>query len=203
MNIKVDQNKDVLIVVDVQNDFCPGGKLPVPYGYEVVPVINWLAKKFDNVILTQDWHPEGHTSFASTHNVEPYSKIGDQVYWPDHCIQGTKGADFHPSLDIPHAQLILRKGFRKNLDSYSAFIEADRTTVTGLSGYVGARGFNRFFVVGLALDYCVMCTAKDARLISNNVFVVHDACKSIGDSYLARITLYEYDIKLTTSSDLT
>jgi len=206
--MKVEQYRDVLLVVDVQNDFCPGGRLPVPYGYEVVPTINWLSKKFDNVILTQDWHPEGHISFASTHDMQPFDKIGDlslagdgQVYWPDHCVRGTKGADFHPSLDIPHAQLILRKGWRKNLDSYSAFSENDRFTSTGLAGYAQARGFNRFFIAGLSFDFCVKYTAFDARRLSKDVFVIEEACRAIGDPRKTKSELEDRRIGLIKSAD--
>jgi nicotinamidase/pyrazinamidase len=157
----------VLIVVDVQNGFMPGGGLPVPRGNEVVPVINVLAKKFANVVLTQDWHPAGHASFASSHpGKNPYDTMkmpyGDQVLWPDHCIQGTHDAALHAGLHIPHAQLIIRKGFHASVDSYSAFQEADRSTSTGLAAYLKARSLNEVHVCGLATDFCVAWTALDA-----------------------------------------
>ena len=147
---------DVLLAVDVQNDFCPGGKLPVPSGHEVVPVINRIAKRFAHVILTQDWHPAGHHSFASSHSGrQPFDTIevayGSQILWPDHCVQATRGAQFRDDLHIPHAELVLRKGFRPTIDSYSAFYENDRATATGLAGYLRERGLARVFLAGLAL----------------------------------------------------
>jgi nicotinamidase/pyrazinamidase len=176
--------RDVLLVIDVQSDFCPGGTLPVPGGHEVVPLINRLAAKFDDVVLTQDWHPPGHHSFASTHpGRKPLDKIatehGMQVLWPDHCVQGTSGADLHPDLDIPHAALILRKGIHPEIDSYSAFFENDRRTPTGLAGYLYERGFSRVFVVGLALDFCVRFSAEDAHHAGFSVVVIEDACRAI------------------------
>jgi nicotinamidase/pyrazinamidase len=175
---------DVLIVVDVQNDFCPGGALAVPRGDEIVPIVNRLAARFHNVVLTQDWHPPGHFSFASMHPGKnafatvpaPY---GPQVLWPDHCVQGTTGAAFHSALDIPHAALVLRKGMERKIDSYSAFYENDRTTPTGLSGYLRMRGISRVFLAGLALDFCVRYSAEDARREGFAVFVVEDACRGI------------------------
>lgn len=175
---------DALIVVDVQNDFCPGGALAVADGDAVVPVINALAAHFENVVLTQDWHPAGHASFASSHpGKAPFETAampyGPQVLWPDHCIQGTPGADLHPGLALPHAQLIIRKGYHSGVDSYSAFREADRTTETGLAGYLRERGIRRVFVVGLATDYCVGWTAIDARAAGFAAVVVEDACRGI------------------------
>src|SRR5271165_3698010 len=148
-------DNDVLIVVDVQNVFCPGGTLAVPRGDEVVPIVNRLAARFRNVVLTQDWHPAGHFSFTSTHpGKKPLETIaapyGPQVLWPDHCVQGSWGAEFHPGLDIPHAALVLRKGVARAIDSYSAFYENDRTTPTGLIGYLRTRGLSRIFLAGLA-----------------------------------------------------
>jgi nicotinamidase/pyrazinamidase len=177
------RDDDALIVVDVQNDFCPGGTLAVADGDAVVPVINALATKFRNVVLTQDWHPEGHVSFASTHSLPVFSMAkvpyGDQVMWPDHCVQATFGAELHAGLAIPHARLVVRKGCDISLDSYSAFTEADRTTVTGLAGYLAALGIRRVFVVGLATDFCVSWTALDARSAGLETVVVEDACRAI------------------------
>ncbi len=176
--------KDVLLVIDVQYDFCSGGGLAVPGGEEVVPLINDLGRQFDNVVLTQDWHPSGHSSFASSHEgKEPYSEIamdyGPQTLWPDHCVQDTRGAMLHEGLDLPHAGLIIRKGFRKSIDSYSAFYENDHKTPTGLSGYLRERGFERVFCVGLATDFCVRFTAVDARAEGFETVVIEDACRAI------------------------
>ncbi len=177
-------DKSVLIVVDVQNCFLPGGSLAVNKGEEVIPVINRLAKGFTHVILTQDWHTPGHISFASSHaGKKPFEsvklKYGDQVLWPDHCVQGTDGAAIHKDISIPHAQLVIRKGFRKDVDSYSAFREADRKTTTGLTGYLKARGLNRVFVTGLATDFCVAWTAMDARAEGFETYVIEDAARGI------------------------
>ncbi|MDX2156729.1 MAG: bifunctional nicotinamidase/pyrazinamidase [Hyphomicrobiaceae bacterium] len=174
----------VLLVVDVQNDFCPGGALPVPSGHEVLPVINALVGRFDNVLLTQDWHPVGHISFASSHaERKPFETVtlayGPQVLWPDHCVQATPGAAFHADLRVPHAQAIVRKGYRAGVDSYSGFIEADRVTPTGLGGYLAARGLKRIYVVGLATDFCVAWTALDARGLGLEAIVIEDACRGI------------------------
>jgi nicotinamidase/pyrazinamidase len=175
---------DVLIVVDVQNDFCPGGRLAVPRGDEVVAPINRLAAKFAHVVLTQDWHPPGHLSFASSHpGRQPFETItlpyGPQVLWPDHCVQGTPGAAFHSALDIPHAALVIRKGFRRAIDSYSAFHENDRTTPTGLGGYLHERGLRRAFLAGLAFDFCVRYSAEDAASRGLEAVVIADACRGI------------------------
>ncbi len=177
-------DKDILLVVDVQNDFCPGGSLAVPGGDAVVPVINALAGRFRHVVLTQDWHPAGHQSFASSHpGKEPFDTIalayGEQVLWPDHCIQNTSGAAFHADLNIPHAELILRKGYHSHIDSYSAFFENDRETPTGLSAYLRERGFTRVFVSGLAFDFCVRYSAEDAHRMGFAATVVENACRSI------------------------
>ena len=174
----------VLIVVDVQNDFCPGGALAVPDGDAVVAVINRLALGFENVVLTQDWHPAGHISFASSHaGKKPFETVvlgyGPQMLWPDHCIQGTHGAEFHASLEIPHAQMIVRKGYHAQVDSYSGFLEADRSTPTGLAGYLRERGLQRAFIVGLATDFCVAWTALDARRCGLEVAVIEDASRAI------------------------
>jgi nicotinamidase/pyrazinamidase len=177
-------DEDVLIAVDVQNDFCPGGALAVPHGDEVVPIVNALAARFGNVVLTQDWHPRGHLSFASSYpGKKPYEMVeaayGAQVLWPDHCVQATKGAAFHNSLDVPHAGLIIRKGFHRAFDSYSTFYENDRKTPTGLTGYLRDRGLTRVFLAGLAFDFCVRYSAEDARREGFAVFVIEDACRGI------------------------
>jgi nicotinamidase/pyrazinamidase len=177
-------DSDVLLVVDVQNDFCPGGRLAVPGGHDVVPHVNRCARAFKQVVLTQDWHPAGHQSFASSHpGRQPFDTIdvayGSQILWPDHCVQDTAGAQFHAGLDIPHASLVLRKGFRPAIDSYSAFYENDRTTPTGLAGYLRERGLKRVFLAGLALDFCVRYSAEDARREGFEVLVIEDACRGI------------------------
>ena len=177
-------DRDVLLVVDVQNDFCPGGALAVPYGDEIVPAINRLAAGFAHVVLTQDWHPRGHASFASSHpGKQPFDMIqaiyGQQILWPDHCVQGTQGAAFHSGLDVPDAELVVRKGFRRAIDSYSAFRENDRRTPTGLAGYLQERGFERITVCGLATDFCVFFSAIDGREAGFEVSVVTSACRGI------------------------
>lgn len=175
---------DILLVVDVQNDFCPGGALPVPHGDQVVPAINRCATRFRHVVLTQDWHPPGHISFASSHaGCAPFQTLvvayGPQMLWPDHCVQGTAGAAFHPGLAVPHAELILRKGFCRDIDSYSAFYENDHTTPTGLAGYLRERGFSRVFIVGLAFDFCVRYSAEDARRVGLDVVVIEEGCRGL------------------------
>jgi len=177
-------DRDLLVVVDVQNDFIPGGALPVKEGDQIVPLINTIAAKFTHVILTQDWHTPGHTSFASTHaGKKPFETVtlayGTQVLWPDHCVQGTPGADFHKDLKIPHAELIIRKGYRQQMDSYSAFFEADGKSTTGLTGYVKDRGFTNLYFVGLATDFCVCWSALDARKVGLQAAVIEDACRGI------------------------
>lgn len=174
----------VLIVVDVQNGFCSGGGLPVPNGEQVVPVINAVAPAFNNIVLTQDWHPADHASFASSHaGREPYQTIelsyGAQVLWPEHCIQGSRDAELHAGLNLARAQLVIRKGFHAGIDSYSAFLEADRRTSTGLAGYLNARGLDEVFVCGLATDFCVAWTALDARQAGFKASVIEDACRGI------------------------
>lgn len=181
-----------LVVVDVQNDFMPGGALAVPKGDEVVPVINRLAAGFENVVLTQDWHPRGHASFASSHpGKKPFETIklayGSQVLWPDHCVQGTSGAALHEDLSIPHVQLVIRKGHHRDIDSYSAFLEADRKTSTGLAGFLKEKGFQKLFVCGLATDFCVAWTALDARSAGFDTTLVDGASRAIDlDGSLAR-----------------
>jgi nicotinamidase/pyrazinamidase len=174
----------VLLVIDVQNDFCPGGQLAVAAGDSVIPVIHRIAPHFEHVILTQDWHTAHHASFASAHpGKNPFDQIeliyGTQTLWPDHCVQGTHGAEFHPALHLPRAELILRKGFRPQIDSYSAFFENDRATPTGLAGYLRERGLTRVFLAGLAYDYCVGYSALDARRLGFEAIVIRDACRAI------------------------
>ena len=176
--------RDALLVIDVQNDFCPGGALAVERGDEIVPLINRLMPHFQHIVLTQDWHPAGHHSFAARHGKEPFSATalayGEQTLWPDHCVQGTHGARFHAGLDIARAHLILRKGFRPRIDSYSAFQENDRTTRTGLAGYLRELAVERVFLAGLAYDYCVRYSAVDARASGFAAVVFADACRAIG-----------------------
>ena len=175
---------EALIVIDVQNDFCPGGALAVAGGHEVVPVINELIRKFDHVVLTQDWHPERHSSFASTHSGrQPFESIdmpyGAQTLWPDHCVQGTEGAAFHPGLEWTKAELVIRKGFRHAIDSYSAFYENDHRTPTGLAGYLRERGIGKVTLAGLATDYCVAFSALDAARLGFETTVRLDASRGI------------------------
>jgi nicotinamidase/pyrazinamidase len=177
-------DRDILLVVDVQNDFLPGGALAVPDGDAIIPAVNRLARCFAHVALTQDWHVASHASFASSHPGKvPFETItlpyGEQVLWPDHCVQGTLGAELSASLDIPHAQLIVRKGHRRDVDSYSAFCEADRVTPTGLAGYLRERGFARVFLAGLATDFCVAYSALDARRAGFEALVIDGACRAI------------------------
>ena len=195
--MRIDPYTDVLLVIDMQNDFCPGGSLAVAGGDELVPVINDLARAFHHVVLTQDWHPAGHSSFASSHpGAAAYSQItmpyGPQTLWPDHCIIGTRGAELHAGLDIPHAELLIRKGFRRPIDSYSAFFENDHHTPTGLSGYLRERGFKRVVCAGLAFDYCVRFSAEDAKAQGFEVMVIEKACRGIdlGGSVAAARTAF-------------
>lgn len=183
---------DALIVVDVQNGFCPGGALAVPEGDAVVPLINRLQERFQTVVLTQDWHPSDHRSFASQHGAKPFGTMempyGTQVLWPDHCVQGTEGAALHPALATDRAALLIRKGFRAGIDSYSAFFENDRQTVTGLAGYLRERGIGGVTLAGLATDFCVGYSALDAAGLGFRVRVVEDACRAIDlDGSLARM----------------
>jgi nicotinamidase/pyrazinamidase len=177
------QPTDALLVIDVQNDFMPGGALAVADGDAVVPVINALATKFDHVILTQDWHPTAHISFATTHSKQPYETIqapyGPQTLWPEHSLQHTEGAAFNPALSIPHAELILRKGFRRHIDSYSAFLENDHFTPTGLAGYLRERALTRLFLCGLAYDFCVRYSAIDGKHLGFEIIVIEDAARPV------------------------
>lgn len=202
--------RTVLIVVDVQNDFCPGGSLAVKGGDEVIPVINALAKRFTHVVMTQDWHPAGHVSFASSHpGKKPFEAVempyGRQVLWPDHCVQGSKGAEFCADLDLLHAAAIIRKGFRRDMDSYSGFVEADRRTPTGLTGYLRERGFLRTVIAGLATDFCVSWTAQDAAAAGFETYVVEDACRAIdleGSLDKAWAEMAENDVMRIQAADL-
>lgn len=204
------QPGDVLLVVDVQNDFCPGGKLAVPGGHDVVPVINGLIARFEHVVLTQDWHPAGHSSFASSHaGMEPFSEInmayGPQTLWPDHCIQGSEGAAFHSGLQWHTAEMVIRKGFRGEIDSYSAFFENDKQTPTGLTGYLRERGFERVFACGLAFDYCVRFSAEDAKAQGFEALVIEDASRAIdlgGTAEATRQAFGEKGIALISASDI-
>ncbi|WOH83713.1 bifunctional nicotinamidase/pyrazinamidase [Bradyrhizobium sp. BEA-2-5] len=195
---------DLFLIIDVQNDFCPGGALAVADGDAVVPVVNRLAERFDHVVLTQDWHPAGHSSFATSHpGAAPFSEIampyGPQTLWPDHCIQGTAGAAFHPDLATERAELVIRKGFRTAIDSYSAFFENDRKTPTGLAGYLRERGFRRVVMAGLATDYCVQYSALDARRLGFETIVVLSGCRAIdlgGSLAAATTTMREAGVEL-------
>jgi nicotinamidase/pyrazinamidase len=174
----------VLLIIDVQNDFCPSGSLAVKGGDEIIPLINRLAHEHEHVVLTQDWHPTDHSSFASQHmGASPFTQIempyGPQTLWPDHCIIGSAGAEFHDALDVPNAELIIRKGFRKEIDSYSAFFENDHKTPTGLGGYLKERGFKQITCVGLAFDYCVRYSAEDAKTLGFDVEVIEAATRAI------------------------
>lgn len=175
---------DALLVVDVQNDFMPGGALAVARGNEVVPVVNRLAAGFEHVVLTQDWHPLDHASFAANHEgCKPFETLalpyGEQMLWPVHCVQGTAGAALHAALQVTHARLVIRKGYRRDIDSYSAFVEADRKTTTGLAGYLRESGVTRVWCCGLATDFCVAWTALDARAAGFEAVVIEDACRAI------------------------
>jgi len=200
-----------LIVVDVQNCFMPGGSLAVSKGDEIVPLINRIAKGFQNVVLTQDWHTPGHISFASAHaGKKPFETIklgyGNQVLWPDHCVQGTDQAAIHSGIDIPHAELIIRKGYNPKVDSYSAFLEADHRTRTGLDGYLKGRRIGTVYVVGLATDFCVAWTAMDARKLGFDAYVIEDACRGIdtnGSLAAAWTAMAKAGVKRIQSADLT
>lgn len=207
---------DALLVIDVQRDFCPkddqglGGALAVAGGHEIVPRINWVARSFEHAILTQDWHPNGHISFASSHpGHAPYAQIdvayGKQTLWPDHCVQNSPGAELHPGLDIPHTELILRKGFRREIDSYSAFLEEDRRTPTGLAGYLRERGLTRLFLCGLAYDFCVRYSAVDGKRLGFEIVVVEDVTRSVslpGTVQATRMELAASGILSLTSGDI-
>jgi len=204
------QPTDALLVIDMQLDFLPGGALAVANGDQIIPGINKLAAKFDHVILTQDWHPAGHISFASTHHRKPFSDTidapyGTQTLWPDHCVQGTPGARLHPDLQIPHAELILRKGFRQNVDSYSAFTENDRTTPTGLAGYLRERGLTRLFFTGLAFDFCVAYSALAAKSLGFDSIVLEDLTRPValpGTVEATHHAFSEANVQQTTSANL-
>lgn len=178
------QKHTALLVIDVQPDFCTGGALAVPGGEAILPLVNEIAKRFETVVLTQDWHPADHISFAANHpGKAAFETItlayGEQVLWPTHCVHGTPGAALHPALDIPHASAIIRKGGHRDVDSYSAFLEADRVTKTGLDGYLAARGITEVYLVGLATDFCVAWSAEDARAFGFKAIVIEDACRAI------------------------
>ncbi len=204
----VPKTSDVLLLIDVQNDFCPGGGLAVPEGDAVVPLINRLAAGFAHVVLTQDWHPPGHLSFASSHpGRAPFETLeaayGAQTLWPDHCVQGTPGADFHKDLQSARGELIVRKGFRREIDSYSAFFENDRATPTGLTGYLRTRGFERVFLAGLATDFCVHFSAVDAAREGFTALVIEDACRAIdldGSLAAAKRAMAEAGVELIDSA---
>ncbi|UTH74827.1 bifunctional nicotinamidase/pyrazinamidase [Chromobacterium sp. IIBBL 290-4] len=199
-----------LIVVDVQNSFCPGGELAVPGGDEVAPLINHLSLLFENVILTQDWHPRGHVSFASSHaGKQPFQNIdlpyGPQTLWPDHCVAGSHGAAFHPELETERARLVVRKGIHAQVDSYSAFVEADRSTVTGLAGYLNALGVKKVWLAGLATDFCVAWSAIDARAAGFETYVIEDACRAIdidGSLKEAWMTMRQAGVKRLRSDEV-
>jgi nicotinamidase/pyrazinamidase len=199
-----------LIVVDVQNCFLPGGSLAVKEGDQIIPVINRIAKGFENVVMTQDWHTPHHISFASTHEgKKPFEVVklayGNQVLWPDHCVQGTEGAQIAKDISIPHAELIIRKGYHNEVDSYSAFLEADKETRTGLGGYLKERGIDTVFITGLATDFCVAWTAIDARHAGLTTYVVEDACRGIdvgGSLAKAWTDMTEAGVKKIQSSDI-
>ncbi len=188
----IDHQYDCLLIIDVQNDFCPGGALAVTAGDEVVPIINSIGTHFRHKLLTQDWHPARHSSFASSHsNADPFTTAeldyGTQVLWPDHCVQGSSGAEFHSNLETQDCELIIRKGFRQHIDSYSAFYENDHKTPTGLTGYLRSRGFKRIFMAGLATDYCVAYSALDGRQENFEIVLIEDACRAIDlDDSLAK-----------------
>jgi nicotinamidase/pyrazinamidase len=197
----------VLLVMDVQNDFLPGGALAVPRGDEVVPIVNRLAARFDNVILTQDWHPPNHISFASRHpGSKPYDTIdlpyGPQILWPEHCVQGSRGAEFHAALAVEQAQAVIRKGYHAHTDSYSALLEADRRTPTGLAGMLRERGIRRVYCCGLATDFCVAWSALDAQAAGFETYVIEDACRAIdtgGSLDAARRDLAAAGVRVTGS----
>lgn len=208
-SIKIDDTS-ALLVIDVQNCFLPGGSLAVKDGDQVVPVINKLAKSFTNVVMTQDWHTVGHVSFASAHSgKKPFETIdlpyGKQVLWPDHCVQGTDGASLSKDLSIPQAELVIRKGYHKDVDSYSAFTEADGKTTTGLAAYLKARKLQRLFIAGLATDFCVAWTAMDARKAGFEAYVIEDACRGIdtqGSLAKAWADMAKAGVKRIQSSDI-
>ena len=208
-SIKID-DAAALLVIDVQNCFLPGGSLAVKDGDQVVPVINRLAKGFTNVVMTQDWHTVAHVSFASSHaGKKPFETVdlpyGKQVLWPDHCVQGTDGASLSKDLSIPQAELVIRKGYHKDVDSYSAFTEADGKTTTGLAAYLKARKLQKLFIAGLATDFCVAWTAMDARKAGFEAYVIEDACRGIdtqGSLARAWADMAKAGVKRIQSSDI-
>ena len=202
---------EALLIIDVQNDFCPGGALAVPEGDAMVPLINAIQKNFDAVVLTQDWHPADHSSFAANHDgAEPYQVVemayGAQVLWPVHCVQGTEGAGFHAGLETDRADLVIRKGFRASVDSYSAFFENDHKTVTGLQGYLRERGITSVTLAGLALDFCVKFSALDAVAEGFRTTVVEDACRAIdldGSRAVAMDVMRSAGVTMVRASEVT
>jgi nicotinamidase/pyrazinamidase len=206
----VPSENDMLLVVDVQNDFCPGGALAIPDADQVVPVVNRVARYFPHIVLTQDWHPAGHMSFASSHpGKKPFDvttlDYGQQILWPDHCVQNSRGAALRADLELTRAELLLRKGFRRDIDSYSAFYENDHKTPTGLEGYLRQRGFTRVVIVGLALDFCVRYSAEDAARAGFKVAVVMDGCWAIdtdGSLDATRDSFRSLDVRMIHSSDV-
>jgi len=208
--VTIDRQKDLLLVVDPQNDFCPGGALGVPGGDEIFEPVNAILPLFEHLGATQDWHPPGHSSFASSYpGKRPYETIeldyGTQVLWPDHCVQGSRGADFHSAADLSRVQVIIRKGFNPHLDSYSAFFENDKKTPTGLAGYLKERGIRRLFLAGLAYDFCVLWSAQDAHRCGFEVVVLRDACRAIdldGSGAAATAGLQEVGAMLIDSHQL-
>jgi nicotinamidase/pyrazinamidase len=202
--------QDVLVVIDVQNDFCPGGALAVADGDAVIEAIHRVAPKFEYMVLTQDWHPAGHSSFATAHaGKQPFEQIelsyGMQTLWPDHCVQGTRGAEFHPALNLHKAELILRKGFRPRIDSYSAFFENDHVTPTGLGGYLRERNLSRVFLAGLAYDFCVGYSALDARRLGVQAVVIRDACRAIdlnGSAAKMEAEMIQAGVMLTNATEV-
>lgn len=200
-----------LLVVDIQNDFCPGGALPVTGGDAIIPVINALSRRFEHILLTQDWHPVDHASFASSHEgKKPFDTIrldyGEQILWPDHCVQGTKGAEFHADLHVDKAELVLRKGYHREIDSYSAFYENDHRTPTGLTGYLKDRNIDTLFIAGLATDFCVHWSAIDGKRHGFEVFVIEDASRGInteGSLEHAARRMKNFDVKLISIVDVT
>jgi nicotinamidase/pyrazinamidase len=201
---------DVLLVVDVQNDFCPGGALAIPDADQIVPVVNRVARRFPHIVLTQDWHPAGHRSFASSHpGKKPFDvttlDYGEQILWPDHCVQNTRGAELRADLDLSRAELLVRKGFRRDIDSYSAFFENDHKTPTGLQGYLRERGFKRVVIVGLALDFCVRYSAEDAARAGFKVAVIMDGCWAIdtdGSLDATRDSFRKLGVRMIHSTDV-
>jgi nicotinamidase/pyrazinamidase len=209
--MRINPDTDILVAIDVQNDFCPGGALAVADGDAVVPAINALSPRFEHFAATQDWHTPGHHSFAGSHDGrKPFETItlayGPQTLWPDHCVQGTMGAEIHPDLDLSGAELIIRKGFRKEIDSYSAFFENDKKTPTGFAGYLRDRGLKRIFFTGLATDYCVAYSALDAKAAGFESYVVIDACRAIdlgGSLDFMKKTMVESGVQIIRSGDFT